>query len=180
VVAAPPPVVARWRAEVATGGRIALGAGALVSARARGAVLVRPWAERAGWAGVAVELGPAIGVDRAGFKGDWRDAEVALALGWTVSVDDRWQLEPRAMVGLARSALVGTQMPGGAAVDDSVTAPQVGAALTARWRAGRWALGGSLDLGYLLGTATYVKKGATIFELPALTVGLGIVAAVEL
>ncbi|CAN5920787.1 hypothetical protein BH11MYX3_BH11MYX3_40720 [soil metagenome] len=76
--------------------------------RARFAAMVRPWAAHGGRFGVRADLGTQTSIDRASFKGSWRDWAVLVAASWTVPRGG-WELEPWIAGGVVRGTLDGVE-----------------------------------------------------------------------
>jgi hypothetical protein len=177
-VAVEPGVELRLQASAAT--RIARSIATEVSARFGGVAQIRPFAG-SGWRfGIAGEGGMPTAVQRASFKGTWRDWAVLGVVSWTYSVDT-WEIEPHIGGGVRRSALRGTE---GMDIPRSEST-LLGAArggLWVRYRLARFTLGAALDVDGSFSTPTYNKmdKSAVIFQVPGVSVELGAVLAVDL
>jgi len=175
--AASPSFEVRIQAGVAT--RIAYGSETDVTARFGGAAEIRPWGS-SGWRfGVAGDGGTAANVDRASFKGTWREWAVLGLVSWTYT-QGAWEFEPHAGGGIRSSTLDGVEMNG--VRHASVTLPTARGGLWVRWRAFRWTFGAALDVDGSFGTPTYSKTGAPaeIFQVPGIGIEVGAVVAVDL
>lgn len=178
-VITPPPTQPGPELRMQAGGATRVTSGSEIGARIVGAALVRPWGDR-GWRfGVAVELGPRIDVQSAGFKGTWSDwAGFALA-SWT-HIHGRWELEPHVALGITRSSLDGLEM----SMDrtETATLAVVRGGLWVRWRFGRWSVGASAELDGIPGTPTYSKLmgNGDIFAVPGFATAIGLFVAADL
>jgi hypothetical protein len=177
VVAPPAPEetpALRVQAGLAT--RIARGSDTDIGARIAGAVMVRAFATV--HVGVTGDAGTATDVDRAGFKGTWRDWSLAALGSWTHAFD-RWELEPHVAAGFTRATLSGEEM-GIARTDRGVVAIARGG-VWLRWRYDMWTVGGMLEVERAFGTPTYTRTNTNveIFSAPASSVLLGLVIAAD-
>jgi hypothetical protein len=178
----PRPVGTGVRAQVGAGARLAPGPDAPVGARAAAALLVRPAALRGLHVGVAVEIGPASAVERAGFKGSWWDwAALGLAT-WTIPAGSReeWELEPLVGAGLMRGQLSGRESSAERRADATFAALRAGVGL--RRHAGRIGVGAQAWIEARLGAPTYTKDGAAarVLEVATTAAAVGLVVAVDL
>jgi hypothetical protein len=176
-VATPPPEetpALRVQAGLAT--RIARGSETDVGARIAGAVLVRAFPSV--HVGIAGDVGTETDVDRAGFKGTWRDWNL-LALGSWTHAFDRWELEPHVAGGFTRATLSGEEM--GIARSDRGVVAIVRGGVWLRWRYDMWTVGGMLEVERAFGTPTYTRTNTNveIFSAPATSVLLGFVIAAD-
>ncbi|HEU0032029.1 MAG TPA: hypothetical protein VFQ53_15455 [Kofleriaceae bacterium] len=177
----PPPeeggVEVRVQAGLAT--RLARGSETAVGARFAGAALVRPWADYEWRFGVAFEGGTTAAVQRAGFKGTWSDWSLLALAGWAHEVGPI-EIEPYVAAGFTRSHFYGDEMT--IARDESATLATIGAGAWVRWRVGMWSVGGVVGLDALPGTPTYTKTASStlIYEVPSITMMLGLVLAADL
>jgi hypothetical protein len=166
----------RFEAGVAT--RIPSG-DADVTTRFGGAVEIRPWPSLGLRIGVAGDGGTSTAVDRASFKGTWREWAVLGMASWTYA-RARWEVEGHAGAGLRRSVLDGTEMNSPRTEADTLAAARAGAAIRARYL--RWTLGAVLDVDRTFGTPTYSKTvgAAEIFRVPGGGVQAGLALGVDL
>jgi hypothetical protein len=181
----PPPAPAptpsgieiRLQAQLAT--RIARGGDADTSMRAGGVLALRPWQD-AGWRfGVGGDGGTGTAVDRASFKGTWRDWSALGFVSWTYTRGP-WELEPHGGVGIRRSTLDGAEM--GTPRTEAATLTTARGGVWGRWRYLRITLGIALDADETFGTPTYTKNigAAQIFQVPATGFELGAVIGLDL
>jgi hypothetical protein len=184
-VAPPPPTGAaevepalelRLQAGIAT--RIASG-DADVTARFGGGAEIRPWPSRGWRIGVVGDTGTSTAVERASFKGTWREWAILGVVSWTYA-RARWEVEAHAGGGVRRSALDGTEM--NSPRTESATLATARGGLAIRRRVSRWTLGAVLDVDRSFGTPTYSKTvgAAEIFQVPGGGVQAGLALAVDL
>jgi hypothetical protein len=144
-----------------------------------GAVAIRPWAA-SGWRfGVAAAGGTSTSVERASFKGTWREWAVLGVVSWSYALG-AWEIEPHAGAGIRRSTLDGDEMT--VPRREAATLPTATGGLTVRWRYARWSLGATALADESFGTPTYRKanSAAEVFQVPGAGVELGAVIAVDL
>ena len=177
-VADEPGIEVRLQAGAAT--RILSGGDAARSMRLGGAVAIRPW-PRAGWRfGITGDLGTAIDVEHASFKGTWRDWAAFGFVSWTYA-HGAWELEPHAGFGIRGSNLDGAEM--NIPRTEAELLPTLRGGLWARWRYARWSLGAILAVDHAFGTPTYMKTtagNANVFQVPDLGIDIGGLIAVDL
>jgi hypothetical protein len=171
------------RLQLGAGGRMTRGSQTDLGGRAQTTLMVRPWAPRAWRFGVGADLGTSIDVSRAGFQGTWRDWAVHGVISWSTRAGTSLEVEPWIAAGVSRSIFHGDI--GQMTRDETATLPSFQGGATVRWPVGMWSIGASLGVDALVGTPTYTKQQgmgmpATIFEVPAFAMVLGLVAAVEL
>lgn len=176
-VAPEPSLEVRIQAGVAT--RIARGTTTDVSARFGGVAQIRPIADWGLRIGIAGDGGPAMGVQRAGFKGTWREWAILGVLSWTYATDG-WEIEPHAGAGVRRSILDGEEMT--VLRNEQTTLPTARGGMWVRRRIERWTLGVAVDVDGSFGTPTYRKsdRSAEIFQVPGVAVEVGALVAVDL
>jgi hypothetical protein len=166
------------RAQAALTTRIARGSTTELGGRLVAAMLVRPlpWLE---WRlGIAGDLGSSSSVQRASFKGTWTDWAVLAVTSLTLH-RDAWEVEPQLGAGVTRSSLEGTEMTGER--NEYAALGLLRAGVMARRRLGRWSIGGTVGVDWILGTPTYTRFGSTaeIFKVPAFAMALGVLAAAD-
>jgi hypothetical protein len=149
------------------------------AARFVGMASVRPWIDH-GWSfGLAGDLGTDVTVERAGFKGAWRDWAVLAVASW-VYEGRVWELEPFVAGGALRSSLDGVEvMPR----IEKATLATLRAGIWGRLRYGRWSGGISVAGELTPGAPTYTKAvpgGALIFDVPSFAFAIGLFGAVDL
>jgi len=185
VVTSPPPPVARGaslRISAELGGRVEDRDRGAPGMRVRGALLVRPWADR-GWRfGALIDGGPSAEVKGAGFEGTWNDlAAIALA-SWSTPIGSQFSIEPAIGVGVAYRVLDGTV--GQAAQHDSEVDTRALASLAVRRSFGTFSIAAALSGETTPGTSTYTKEQgmseAVIFEPPRIALALTVGVAVDL
>jgi len=166
----------RLEAGVAT--RVASG-DASTSARLAGAALLRPWSLWGWRIGVAADTGTSTSVDRASFKGTWREWALLGVLSWSYERAG-WEIEPHVGAGVRRSTLDGTEMSSPRTESDTLAMVRGGVAI--RRRVSRWTLGALFDFDQSFGTPTYSKDvgAAPIFQVPGSAVQAGLAVAVDL
>jgi hypothetical protein len=176
LTSAPPAPELRGQAAFAT--RIARGSTTEIGGRLVAAVLVRPLPRFEWRLGLAGDLGSAATIQRAGFRGTWRDWAVLGLTSWTFH-QGRWEIEPQLGAGVTRSSLDGTDMTGGR--HEIATLGLVRAGVAARKRLGRWTLGGAVATDMIVSTPTYTRIGssAEIFRVPAFAAAFGVLAAAD-
>jgi len=167
----------RVQATLAT--RLARGLDTEVGGRLVGAAFVRPWAWTTLRFGIAGEVGTPTDVQRTGFKGTWRDWAVLGLASWA-GVHARWEIEPYVGAGATRSRLDGDE--GMIAHHERATLLLVRAGVMARYRAGRFSIGGTLGADAVLDTPAYTKSssGTKFFEVPPFALAIGVVGTVDL
>lgn len=167
----------RFQAGIAT--RIPSGGEADVSTRFGGAVEVRPWPSLGLRIGIAGDGGTSTAVERASFKGTWREWAILGVVSWTYA-RAYWEVEAHAGAGFRKSVLDGTEMNSPRTESDTLAAARGGAAIRARYL--RWTLGAVLDIDRSFGTPTYSKivGAAEIFQVPGGAVQAGLALAVDL
>jgi hypothetical protein len=172
-----PGIELRIQAGVAT--RIPSGGDTGVTARFGGAVELRPWSQWGWRIGVAGDGGMPTAVDRASFKGTWREWTVLGVVSWTYERAD-WEIEPHAGAGIRRSTLDGTEMSTPRSESDVLATARGGAAI--RRRLSRWTIGAALDVDRTFGTPTYSKSvgAAEIFQVPGAAVQAELAVSVDL
>jgi hypothetical protein len=167
------------RLQVGIASRIARSDETTISARYGGAIAIRPW-PGAGWRfGIAADTGSATGVDRASFKGTWREWAALGIVSWTYA-RGAWEIEPHLGFGARRSTLDGSEM--GTPRSETATLATARAGVWARWRLARFTVGATLAVDEVFGTPTYTKTNspAVVFQVPGTGVELGGVIAVDL
>ena len=171
-------VALRVQAGLAT--RIARGGDATASVRLGGAVAVQPSRGLALRLGVAADGGSATDVDRASFKGTWRDWAVLGFVSWSFG-RGAWQIEPHADLGVRLSVLDGDEMKTPRSETATLLALRGGAWL--RWRYARFTVGAAISVDEVFGTPTYTKTdngAAEVFQVPGGAIELGGVIAIDL
>jgi hypothetical protein len=180
---APPPVVtgSEIRVQAALETRIAKGSDTAIGGRFVGGVFAKPWGPELRFGAIA-DVGTAESVERAGFKGRWRDWAVLAAVSYALPRDGV-EIEPYLGIGVGRSSFDGDDK--GEDMDDIhddrfLAVVRVGTWV--RWRRGMWTIGGTLSLDAVRGTPTYTKvnNGSVIYEVPSSSVSLGFVVAADL
>jgi hypothetical protein len=150
-----------------------------VSTRFGGTVTLRPWSA-SGWRfGLSGDVGTAMDVDRAGFKGTWSEWAVLAVSSWTLA-RGAWEIEPHAGIGLRSSSLDGAEM--GEARSETALLATVRGGVWARWRHARLTLGVAVDADAVLDAPTYTKLGApaVVFQVPGAAIEVGAVIALDL
>jgi hypothetical protein len=177
VPATPSGVALRVQAGIAT--RIAHGDDTMASARLGAAVALQPSRSLELRLGVAADGGSATDVDRAGFKGTWRDWAVLGFVSWSFG-RGAWQIEPHADLGVRLSVLDGDEMKTPRSETATLLTLRGGAWL--RWRYARFTVGAAISVDEVFGTPTYTKSDtpAEVFQVPGGGVELGGVIAIDL
>lgn len=162
------------------GGAAARAAQRELGGRASLAVFVKP-ARFPLRLGVAGEVGTGADVQSSGFKGAWRDWSVVGLATWGIGIATRWELEPYVGAGVLRSMLDGEE-PMMTPRHERATLVTVRAGAVVRVRTGAMSFGGMLGFDATLGTPTYSRmgNGTQIFDVPAATLSVGLVLAVDL
>jgi hypothetical protein len=180
-VAARPPepsgIALRVQAGIAS--RIARGDDTVTSARLGGAVALQP-SRRLGFRiGVAGDAGSGTDVDRASFKGTWRDWSVLGFVSWSFGYG-AWEIEPHIGAGARISTLDGDEMKTPRGESAALATVRGGAWL--RWRYARFTVGATISVDEVFGTPTYTKTDtpAEVFQVPGGAIELGGVIAVDL
>jgi hypothetical protein len=130
--------------------------------------------------GIAGELGTAIDVQHAGFKGTWRDWSVLALASWTFAISGRWELEPFIGIGVVRSKLDGTE--GMMERHERETLALTRGGVVVRVRTGRYSVGGAIAFDATAGTPTYTRSGmgSQFFEVPPFALSIGVTLAADL
>ncbi|MCW5807308.1 MAG: hypothetical protein KIT31_33440 [Deltaproteobacteria bacterium] len=130
--------------------------------------------------GAIADLGTASDVDRVGFSGAWTDWSLAGIASWTFAPNARWELEPYAGAGFARSSLAGTLM--NTPYEQAATLALACGGMWVRRRFAMWTLGAGASLEGRPGPPTYTRSNGnnqTIFQVPSFGVEVGVLAAAD-
>ncbi|MCX5742262.1 MAG: hypothetical protein NT062_07180 [Proteobacteria bacterium] len=170
------------RIELGVDGRLAFADDRVPGARAVLAAKLRPDTSRGWRVGLVAELGTASTIERSGFAGTWGDWSAAAIGSWSIA-RAAWELEPYVTLGVTRSTLEGTEA--NRTRVEHATLFAIGGGATV-WRTlAPVRVGIVLGMQGTPGTPTYTRTTMgmgtpTIFQVPAITVGLGIVVGVDL
>ena len=167
------------RVMALVGGRFEYGLDSNVALRFGGGFGLRAWRD-AGWRfGAIGDGGASATVDQAGFHGRWANWSILALASWDASLDDHWELGPWIAVGFEHSTLTGTD--GATHRSEEAFSPALRGGAAARYRTGRWFVGGQLAVEGLLTNTTYTKltSPAQVFEIPRIGAVLSLLVGVD-
>jgi hypothetical protein len=141
---------------------------------------VRPWHSWGWWFGIAGELGTSVDVQNASFKGSWSDWNILATVAYSFELTPAWALDPFVAIGVARSALDGTEQT--SPRDETATLLELQAGVIARVHTGRWSIGGGIWGGYLASPPSYAmtQGNSVIFQVPTYELVAGVVIGTEI
>lgn len=140
-----------------------------------------PWADfgdelSAPWLGLVFEAGGSRTIEAAQFRGDYQELAVALALGVSQSLGERWSVALHVAAQLHRSTLSGRLSPDAIAIEETRWSPSVALRPELELALGRFTLAAQPGLGLFLRRQRYEVDGSQVLATrsPWYTFGLGL------